>query len=93
MAETPLLPLGGVFGNQNALTKEHSEKASLPMLVNPAPNTADLSEEQLAKAEEPIEVTDFGIFKFKRLLQPLKAESPIEIMEFGIVTEVKPLQP
>ena len=49
----------------------------------------EVKEEQLEKAESPIEVTLFPIVTEVKEAQPLKAPYPIEVTLFGIAIEVK----
>ena len=53
----------------------------------------DVREEQPAKANLPILVTEAGIEIDVRELQPSKAESPILVTEAGIEIDVRELQP
>ena len=40
-----------------------------------------------------MDVTEFGIVAFLKLVQRKKVEPPMDVTEFGIVTSIKLLQP
>lgn len=71
------------------------KKALSPIEFTPEPIEREVKPMQAEKAEEPIEVTVFGMVREPlRPEQAEKADVPIEVTPLGIVSEpVKPEQP